>query len=160
VQIQGPPIEYGAEERAFARGHWSWWASLSLDQKTELEAAAPSVDKSRGKKASIEGLGVELPGSQRSQSRKAVSGAPKVDVKKRVLGLDGAADVPANSPTPRRVLRARKARGKVSESPEKGDFPIKHELRDGTVYVDEDGEPETQDGLHELRMGKSYRDRK
>lgn len=161
VQVRGPPIEYGAEERAFARGHWNWWASLGSEKRDEVAAAIPDEKKAKAKKASIEGVGVELPGSQSSQPTRATSNVPKADSKERSLGLDGAAEnVSAKTKTAGRVLRPRNGRGKVSESPEKEDPPVKHELRDGTIYVDEQVEPETQNGLHELRTGRTYRDRK
>lgn len=31
VQIRGAPVEFGAEERGFARGLWTWWASVGTE---------------------------------------------------------------------------------------------------------------------------------
>ena len=31
VQISGPPVEFGPEERSFARGLWNWWGSVKSE---------------------------------------------------------------------------------------------------------------------------------
>lgn len=31
VQIRGPPVEFGPEERSFARALWNWWASVRAE---------------------------------------------------------------------------------------------------------------------------------
>lgn len=31
VQVRGPPVEFGPEERSFARGLWNWWASVRTE---------------------------------------------------------------------------------------------------------------------------------
>ncbi|KAL9099394.1 MAG: hypothetical protein Q9163_005105 [Psora crenata] len=43
VQVRGPPVEYGAEERGFARGNWRWWGSLSAVEQKRLQASLPKV---------------------------------------------------------------------------------------------------------------------
>ena len=48
VQIRGPPVEYGAAERGFARGLWDWWASLGDGERRRLETAVPEYKKPNG----------------------------------------------------------------------------------------------------------------
>jgi len=152
VQVRGPPVEFGAEERAFARGLWNWWGSLTSSEREALEAAVPKDEKTRPTSKGIKGLGVELPGSQDGAQRSERSKG-----REKSLSVDTVGDEPVG-----RVLRPRHGRGKMSESPEK-EGKVMHELRDGTSYFDgegEDGAVETQNGLHQLRDGKAYRDRK
>ena len=164
VQIHGPPVEFGAEERGFARGLWDWWASIGNDARKRLENAVPEYKKPKrtaktakskpgekksdtpSKKEEIEGLGVDLPGSQ-SKGRGSTE--------ERSLALDGVDEkdmVQESIEAPRRVLRARGARG-VSGRSESA-----RESRFGTVFTGGLGEPdETQGSAHELRDGKAYR---
>ena len=164
VQIRGPPVEYGAEERAFARGSWDWWASLSNDARKRLENAVPEYKKPIGtakttkskvggknieapiKKEELEGLGVDLPGSQIKR---------RESTKERSLALDGGEDrdmVFESIEAPKRVLRARGAKGANGRS------ESARESRFGTLFTGGLGEPdETQGSAHELRDGKAYR---
>ena len=163
VQIRGPPVEYGAEERGFARGLWDWWASLGDDARKRLEKAVPeykkpgvttSITKSKAYgnksdapiKKEIEGLGVDLPGSQ-SKRRESL--------RERSLALDGVEEmdmVHESIEAPKRVLRARGAKGANGRS------ESARESRFGTVFTGGLGEPdETQGSAHELRDSKAYR---
>lgn len=37
VQVRGPPVEFGPEERSFARALWNWWASVRTEhEKREI----------------------------------------------------------------------------------------------------------------------------
>ena len=167
VQIRGPPVEFEAEERGFARGLWDWWASLSDDTRKRFEDAVPEYKKPNGtaktakskaggsksdapiRKEAIEGLGVDLPGSQ---NRKRAS------MKERSLGLDGVDErdmVHESIEAPKRILRARGAKGADGRS------ESARESRFGTVFTGGLGEPdETQGTAHELRDGKAYRDKR
>ena len=165
VQIRGPPVEFGAEERGFARGLWDWWASLGDDARNRFENAVPDYKKPHGlakiataksggnksdtpiKKEEIEGLGVDLPGSQ--PKRRAAMGERFLD-----LNIREEADVVHESiEAPKRVLRARGAMGANGRS------ESARESRFGTVFTGGLGEPdETQGSAHELRDGKAYRD--
>ena len=164
VQIRGPPVEYGAAERGFARGLWDWWASLGDGARRQLETAVPEYKKPNGatkitkstadgnktdaaiKKEEIEGLGLDLSGSQ-SKRRESV--------KESSVALDGVEErdmVYESIEAPKRVLRARGAKGANGRS------ESARESRFGTVFTGGLGEPdETQGSAHELRDGKAYR---
>ena len=164
VQIRGPPVEFGAEERAFARGLWGWWASLNDDKRKQLEDGVPKPKKPNDtnksikakengnksdvsiKKEVIEGLGVDLPGSQSKEG---------ASMKEHSLALDGVEErdmVHESIEAPKRVLRARGAKGSNGRS------ESARESRFGTVFTGGLGEPdETQGSTHELRDGKAYR---
>ena len=164
VQIRGPPVEYGAAERGFARGLWDWWASLGDGARRQLETAVPEHKKPNGankinkstaggnkrdatiKTEEIEGLGLDLSGSQ-SKRRESVE--------ERSVALDGVEErdmVYESIEAPKRVLRARGAKGVNGRS------ESARESRFGTVFTGGLGEPdETQGSAHELRDGKAYR---
>ena len=162
VQVRGPPIEFGAEERLFARGMWRWWDGLKEEERVALEEAVPKEEPKKAKtkdnktngttktakkaqnvddpklkikKESLEGLGIELPGSQ-SKVRKA-------SLSERSLGLDGTTEsdkVLESTEPPRRVLRPRGAKG----LPEKSESPAKAaDSRFGSVFTGGLGEPES-----------------
>ena len=119
VQIRGPPLEFGPEERGFARGLWRWWDGLSSEEKHNLYLALPkdrekklisvlqSVEAEKNgsppnnnniKNEVIQGLGVDLPDSQSKKN--------KSSHKERSLGLDG---VTESTKPATRVLRPRGA---------------------------------------------------
>lgn len=167
VQIRGPPVEFGAEERGFARGLWDWWASIDDSARKRLENAVLDNKKPNGtakttkskaggkqsdapiKKEEIEGLGIDLPGSQPKR---------RESLKERSVGLEGVEDndtVHESIEAPKRVLRARGAKGANGRS------ESARESRFGTVFTGGLGEPdETQGSAHELRDGKAYRDKR
>ena len=151
VQIRGSPVEFGAEERGFVRGLVRWWNGLDqvakeklkdamyrdegrkrktgLDSKTKGDRVSGGSG-STGKRESIEGLGVDLPGSQGK--------ARKVPLKER----SPEPDKPIESTEPaKRVLRPR---GKTG-LPEKSESPTKAiDRRSGTVFTGGLGEPESE----------------
>ena len=92
-QIRGPPVEFGAEERGFARGHWDWWGAVQQDKYIN---AVPD------NKAQRQGRG----------------------------------------------FRSGKGRSSI----------VRHELRDGTTYVDRPKVENT--AMHELRDGTQWSDSK
>ena len=163
VQVRGPPIEFGAEERLFARGMWRWWDGLKEEERVALEDVVPKEqpqkaktkdNKTNGtpktankvqdgdspkpkiKKEALEGLGIELPGSQSKARRASMS--------ERSLGLDGASDsdeAMESTEPPRRVLRPRGVRG----LPEKSESPTKAwDTRSGSVFTGGLGEPDSE----------------
>ena len=171
-QVRGPPIEFGAEERAFARGHWKWWASLTEFEKGLLLNAVPKETpvkangKTKTKTAAIDGIGVDLPGSQTSKGGKKRDQL-STQALAQAWGLDGTVDDDSSDDKPvtrRRGLRSRKGRGKTaSESPEKEDPPprtIKEQSKSdsGSDEDELDDESKGEIGLHELRDGRKYND--
>ena len=181
-QIRGPPVEFGAEERAFARGHWKWWGSLDHDDRERLQAAIPdekaqkTFGKVKVKKEGISGIGVELPGSQDAKvtTKKEDSWSTQALANGRSTGLDrfdNQVDDKDISITGRRALRPRNARGKTA-SPEKEDPPprkmgsaVKRESKDELQHDRKASEGNAVKGgsrlrLHKFRDGRKYRDRR
>ena len=162
VQVRGPPIEFGAEERLFARGMWRWWDGLKEEETAAMEEAIPKEEpkkaktkdnntngitttakkaqngdspKPKIKKETLEGLGIELPGSQSKARRASMS--------ERSMDLDGTTDsdkAMESTEPPRRVLRPRGVRG----LPEKSESPTKAwDTRSGSVFTGGLGEPDS-----------------
>ena len=151
VQIRGPPVELGAEERGFARGLWRWWDGLGQEAKKRLDQIVPKAEEKRtgsetstngltkiegqetkgiAKKEALAGLGVDLPGSQ-EKSRKVESKGRGIDEEKIIESVE----------PPKRVLRPRGARGR----PEKSESPAKAiDRRSGTVFTGGLGEPDSE----------------
>ena len=92
-QIRGPPVEFGAEERGFARGHWDWWGAVQQD--------------------------------------KYINAVPENKAQRQG-----------------REFRNGKGRSSI----------VRHELRDGTTYVDRPKVENT--AMHELRDGTQWSDSK
>ena len=151
VQIRGPPVELGAEERGFARGLWRWWDGLGQEAKEGLDQIVPKANEKRvgsgrssngltkkegqqrkdfAKKEALEGLGIDLPGSQ-EKSRKVMLKERGADKDKVIESIE----------PPKRVLRPRGARGR----PEKSESPTKAiNRRSGTVFTGGLGEPDSE----------------
>lgn len=160
VQIRGPPVEFGAEERGFARGLWDWWTSLGDDARKRFEDAVPEYKKANAaktmksraggnktdaptKKEEIKGIGVDLPGSQ-TKRRESMT--------ERSLDFDDVQErdmVHESIEAPKRVLRARGAKSVNGRS------ESARESRYGTVFTGGLGEPDkTQGSGHEGRDRK------
>ena len=163
VQIRGPPVEFGPEERAFARAHWKWWDSINLEDRASLsgqkeEDEAVKFAKGPSQKSRKKGVGFDIPPSasvrKRAKNRDAKS-APDMEAQtneghldERSLGLDGSNEQKEDVKTPSkpsgsgRALRSRTKQDSAPSSPEKHfskpviEDPPVHELRDGTKYVD------------------------
>lgn len=153
VQIRGPPVEFGAEERGFARGLRRWWDGLDHDAKRRLDQAVPNDKEEQLKERSkspvavkkedlqnnsamrkelIEGLGINLPGSHGKRNEAALAlNEPS----------PGPAAVLESTEPPLRVLRPRGTRG----MPDKSESPTKAiNRRSGTVFTGGVGEPESE----------------
>ena len=150
VQVRGPPIEFGAEERGFARGLWRWWNELNYKSRERLEAALqtredfhlmadnrdiPTKKEVQGtdrtiKREAIEGLGIDLPGSQSKSNRQPVEkSTPDPD------------DIMESTEPAKRVLRSRGSKG----LPEKSESPTRAVDRSsGTVFTGGLGEPDSE----------------
>lgn len=159
VQIRGPPVELGPEERLFARGLWRWRDNTTQVEKEIMDDKVPKEPpkKPNGitskakkpakkllpkqkqanttdgadaniKKEGIEGLGVDLAGSQ-TKTRKA-------STKERSIDMDS---VMESTEPPKRVLRPRGAIG----MPERSESPTKAMMRrSGSVFTGGFGEPD------------------
>lgn len=46
-QIKGPPVEFGAEERGFARGHWDWWGTVPQQDYVDAVPSGTPEKKAR-----------------------------------------------------------------------------------------------------------------
>ena len=130
VQIQGPPVEFGAEERGFARGLWDWWGSIG---------------------------GVLRKGAV--EESKALSGLPTTDEQKQIERTAEAQDDDDHeageeviTPTKSGKHRGGRKRGR----PSYGQGVVRHELRDGTSYTDSPRRGKAN--VHELRDGTRYSD--
>lgn len=135
MEVRGPPVEFGPEERGFIKGLWKWWQSVGA---TSVEIAMAEATESAG---SVE-REYEDELNQRSKG-----GSDSGRAKTRRSG---------------KGKFSGRARGQmesdVTPVPESG----RHQLRDGTSYPDSTpesrmrGRPDT--GFHELRDGTSYPD--
>ncbi len=125
VQINGPPVEFGAEERAFARGLSKWWSE-------EGEASFPDVRSKPSQKTKGKG--------------KEKNSALDLDVPNETLHdhelRDGMAYGDMISPRP---LHEHPHRGPYSHHGDPEDVLHEHELRDGMAY----GDTISQTPLHE-----------
>lgn len=96
VRVRGPPVEFGPEERSFARGLWNWWASVKSEHgKREIlqmpivfienkeEEARKSFKDSRQSKLHIVPKGIaSTRNPTKTQARKPnVSPSPKPPAK-------------------------------------------------------------------------------
>ena len=115
VQVRGPPMEFGPEERAFARGLWDWWRSVGAEIMA-LPAVRDEMDDDHHDATAVEERELENP---RSAERKR-SG------KRRRRGRPSLGEG---------VLR-HELRDGVSYTDGGGKGPV-HELRDGTTYSDD-----------------------
>ncbi|KAL2040698.1 hypothetical protein N7G274_006677 [Stereocaulon virgatum] len=163
VQMRGPPVELGAEERLFARGLWRWWDGLKNEERMTLKEVVPKEEpksaakialtkggeaggrtdetdngetaKSKIKQEGINGLRITSSTSQ-SKTRNA-------PLKERSVDVDGTTDndrVMESTEPPKRVLRPRGAR----VLPERSESPTKAlNTRYGTVFTGGIGEPES-----------------
>ncbi len=134
VQIQGPPVEFGAEERGFARGLWDWWGSVGAE-----------VRKCVGEPATAAATAGETAG-ETTDSPRGRGGTPEAD---EADDADDGSEI--ITPTKKGRSTGRK-RGR----PPLGQGVVRHELRDGSSYTNS---PRRGKGsVHELRDGTTYSD--
>ena len=160
VQVRGPPVEFGAEERGFARGLWSWWGSFrdskakATEQKDEEEAVQQLEEETDVRKVNIRrSPRHQTPKRIRQQQQDASSDLVRHELR------DGTSYY--TDSTPEKATRRKKTDA--------------HELRDGTTYtdIDSDGEAVSKKGRgrtkkgtakaqgklnHKLRDGTTYSD--
>lgn len=132
VQIKGPPVEFGAEERGFAKGLWGWWGSLG----------AAKIDEFRKM--------LERKNDVKEEKRDVSEGDDDETVKGEQTDKEADTEV-----TPKKSLQ-RNGRKRPRGRPSRGEGVVRHELRDGTSYTD--GKIKGKGGVHELRDGTTYSD--
>lgn len=113
VKMAGPPVEFGAAERGYARGLWSWWDSLSAVKKSELEQVLEERKNTGKQEESKEKTETEKLTSPKKTPRR--SGRPR------------------GRPSRGEGVVRHELRDGVSYTDGKGTL---HELRDGTTYSD------------------------
>ena len=151
VTGRGPPVEFGANERSFARDLAEWWRAIDNETKRRIEGLAARKSEIRKRE--------DLSSSQSSQrtpmNQTQTPTKPLTKLKEKETGT-----------TPRNTRSQLKEKARVSSNGasttgkekhrRKSSVYVdgKHELRDGTTYTDEPEEVRTR--VHELRDGKSY----
>lgn len=162
VQIRGPPVELGPEERLFAQGLWRWRDNSTLVEKNMLDEKIPKeppmhqagtsnkakkppkkpapkpkqMNNTNGTDARIEKEGIEALGVDLQGSQGSQNRTRKAPMRERSLEMDG---VMESTEPPKRVLRPRGARG----MPESSESPTKATMRrSGTVFTGGLGEPD------------------
>lgn len=151
VTGRGPPVEFGASERSFARDLAEWWRAIDKETKRRVEGLAARKSETRKRKdPSFSQSSQRTPMKQTQTPAKSL---PKL--KEKETGA-----------TPRNTRSQVKEKARVSSTGasttgkekhrRKSSVYVdgKHELRDGTTYTDEPEEVRTR--VHELRDGKSY----
>lgn len=140
VQVRGPPVEFGPEERCFIKGLWKWWESVgstSVEKAIAEAAEAATTERARPAKRNYEDE-VDEHSKGKSDSKRSIT--PK-SAKGRASG------------------RARsQVESDMTPTPDSG----RHELRDGTSYPDSTPErrarSRVREVVHELRDGTTYTD--
>lgn len=142
VQVRGPPVEFGPEERSFARALWNWWASVRTEhgKREILQMPIVFIENKEGetheaiqdeRKSKPHILPTDVASKQnatKTHSRKPdVSPSPKPPAK------DG--ETAQRTPTRNRT-RSISTQG-TSSSP----VSDPHTLRDGTSYESGRHEP-------------------
>ena len=135
MEVRGPPVEFGPEERGFIKGLWKWWESVGA---TSVEIAIAQATESAG---SVERVYED----ELNQCSKGGSDSGKAKTRRGGKGKFSG-----------------RTRGQMESDmtpiPESG----RHQLRDGTSYPDSTPESRTRGrpdtGFHELRDGTSYPD--
>ena len=143
AQMRGPPVEFGAEERGFAKGLWSWWASLSSHKIEKLEAAVPK-EKGKGNPSKEE--------KATPNPRKLTRAAVRHELRDGTTYVDGDSDEPSEGDEEE---EGGSGKGSNKSTPRKT-RAVRHELRDGTTYTDVGTAGKW--GVHELRGGVRYKD--
>ncbi|MCJ1465774.1 hypothetical protein MMC07_004393 [Pseudocyphellaria aurata] len=140
VQVRGPPVEFGPEERCFIKGLWKWWeseGSASVEKAIVDAAEATAKEKARPVERSCEEEAVQYSraeiDSERSRTPKSAKGRASGRTRSQV-------------------------EYDMTPTPDSG----RHELRDGTSYPDSTPErrarTRVRDVVHELRDGTTYTD--
>lgn len=139
VQVRGPPVEFGAEERGFARGLGRWWGSIregkakAIELKDEEEVVQQPEEKADNEKANIRrSARHQTPRRTRRQQQDNSSDSVLHELRDGTSYTDS---------TPEKGTRRKKK--------------LAHELRDGTTYtdIDSDGDAVQKKGGGKAKKG-------
>lgn len=140
VEVRGPPVEFGPEERCFIKGLWKWWESVGVAsvEKAIAEAAKKgTTERARSVEGGFEG---EVDQRSKGKTDQGISSTPR-GAKGKVSG---------------------RTRSLVESDMTPTTDSGRHELRDGTSYPDSTPERRAMSGsgavVHELRDGTTYTD--
>lgn len=142
VQVRGPPVEFGPEERSFARALWNWWASVRTEHGKREILQMPIVfieNKEGGTYEAIQDERKSKPHilptdvDSKQNATKTHSREPDVSPSPKPPAKDG--ETAQVTPTRNRT-RSISTQG-TSSSP----FSDPHTLRDGTLYGSGPHEP-------------------
>ena len=176
MEVKGPPVEVGAEERGVVRGLRKWWESLSTEVRESIEASIPGRsqgDEEGEGKAKPNDLKhspdeVEPETSAGKESNKKSTQEVKVNAsakgKEKVQERKSPEPV-RTSPRKPEPVATTAGKEKAHQAPAKPKPEIKgHTLRSGMKYTDEVPVPRPRSKdqnaplVHELRDGMKYLD--
>lgn len=128
VQVRGPPVEFGPEERSFARALWNWWASVRTEhgKREILQTPIVFIEHKEGE-TNVTNVAPKQTATKTHARKPEVSPNPKSPAK------DGET---AQGTATRNRTRSISTQG-TSSSP----FSDPHMLRDGTSYESWPHEP-------------------
>lgn len=142
VQVRGPPVEFGPEERSFARALWNWWASVRTEhgKREILQMPIVFIEKKEGEthealKDERESKPHILPTGVASKQNATKTHARKPDVSPSPKPPAKDGETAQGTPTKIRT-RSISTQG-TSSSP----VSDPHTLRDGTSYESGPHEP-------------------
>lgn len=135
VQVRGPPVEFGPEERSFARALWNWWASVRTEhgkgeilqtpivfiENKEEETHEAIKDERKSKPHTIPSIIASKQIATKTHARKPdVSPSPKLPTK--------------DEATAQRTPTRKRTRSVSTQDASSSPVSDLHTLRDGTSY--------------------------
>ena len=140
VEVRGPPIEFGPEERCFIKGLWKWWESVGLASVEKAIVEVAKKDTTERARSVERGFDGEVDQRSKEKTDQGISSTPR-GAKGNVSG---------------------RTRGLVESNMTPTTDSGRHELRDGTSYPDSTPERRAMswsgEVVHELRDGTTYTD--
>lgn len=154
VQVRGPPVEFGPEERSFARALWNWWASVRTEHGKREILQMPIVFIENKEGETQEAIKDErkskphiLPTGVASKQNATKPHARKLDLSPSPKPPAKVGETAQGTPTRNRT-RSISTQG-TSSSP----VTDPHTLRDGTSYESGPHEPSPDRGVPAHRGG-------
>lgn len=154
VQVRGPPVEFGPEERSFARALWNWWASVRTEhgKREILQTPIVFIEHKEGEtheeiKDEEKSKPYVLPTGVAPKQTATKTHARKPDVSPNPKSPAKDGETAQGTPTRNRT-RSISTQG-TSSSP----VSDPHMLRDGTSYESWPHEPSPERGVFAHRGG-------